>query len=134
VITEYIDVLKPLKAATKRLEGRGKSGAFRAVAEIILVFEYLLRVYENCLQSYDDVIHNEHDEFLKTTSLLTSALPYLKPTITTTSSTYPQLTTLLQSFILAINITSTQCRQISLIGWRATTAIFKLCGLRTKSY
>jgi hypothetical protein len=62
VITEYIDVLKPLKAATKRLEGRGKSSAFGAVAEIIPVFEYLLGVYENRLQSYDDVIHDEHDE------------------------------------------------------------------------
>jgi hypothetical protein len=62
VITEYIDVLKPLKAATKRLEGRGKSGAFGVVAEIIPVFEYLLGVYEDRLQSYDDVIHDEHDE------------------------------------------------------------------------
>jgi hypothetical protein len=26
VITEYIDVLKPLKLATKRLKGRGKGG------------------------------------------------------------------------------------------------------------
>jgi hypothetical protein len=62
VITEYINVLKPLKAATNRLEGRGKSGAFGAVAEIIPVFEYLLGVYEDRLQSYDDVIHDEHDE------------------------------------------------------------------------
>jgi hypothetical protein len=62
VITEYIDVLKPLKAATKWLEERGKSGAFGAVAEIILVFEHLLRVYEDRLQSYDDVIHDEHNE------------------------------------------------------------------------
>jgi hypothetical protein len=62
VITEYIDILKLLKAAKKRLEGRGKSGAFRAVAEIIPVFEYLLGVYEDRLQSYDDVIHDEHDE------------------------------------------------------------------------
>jgi hypothetical protein len=62
VITEYIDVLKPLKAATKRLEARGKSGAFGAVAEIFPVFEYLLGVYKDRLQSYDDVIHDEHDE------------------------------------------------------------------------
>ena len=62
MITEYIDVLKPLKAATKRVERRGKSGAFRAVAEIFPVFEYLLRVYEDRIQSYDDVIHDEHDE------------------------------------------------------------------------
>ncbi|KAF7442840.1 Dimer-Tnp-hAT domain containing protein [Pyrenophora tritici-repentis] len=54
VIAEYIDVLRPLKQATKRLEGRGKSGAFGAIAEVILVFEYLLGVYEDRLQSYED--------------------------------------------------------------------------------
>jgi hypothetical protein len=37
VVTEYIDVLKPLKSATKRLEGRGKSRHFGAIAEIIPV-------------------------------------------------------------------------------------------------
>jgi hypothetical protein len=62
VITEYINILKPLKAATKRLERRSKSGAFGAVAEIISVFEYLLGVYKGRLQSYDDVIHDKHDE------------------------------------------------------------------------
>ncbi|PZD23253.1 Dimer-Tnp-hAT domain containing protein [Pyrenophora tritici-repentis] len=62
VIAEYIDVLRPLKQATKRLEGRGKSGAFGAIAEVILVFEYLLGVYEDRLQSYKDVIHDEHTE------------------------------------------------------------------------
>ncbi|KAF7451186.1 hypothetical protein A1F99_029630 [Pyrenophora tritici-repentis] len=62
VIAEYIDVLRPLKQATKRLEGRGKSGAFGAIAEVILVFEYLLGVYEDRLQSYEDVIYDEHTE------------------------------------------------------------------------
>jgi hypothetical protein len=38
--------LKPLKTATKRLEGSGKTGSFRAIAEIILIFEYLLTYYE----------------------------------------------------------------------------------------
>ncbi|KAG9379212.1 Dimer-Tnp-hAT domain containing protein [Pyrenophora tritici-repentis] len=52
----------PLKQATKRLEGRGKSGAFGAIAEVIPVFEYLLGVYEDRLQSYEDVIHDEHTE------------------------------------------------------------------------
>ncbi|KAA8620701.1 Dimer-Tnp-hAT domain-containing protein [Pyrenophora tritici-repentis] len=54
--------LRPLKQATKRLEGRGKSGAFGAIAEVIPVFEYLLGVYEDRLQSYEDVIHDEHTE------------------------------------------------------------------------
>jgi hypothetical protein len=62
VIAEYIDVLRPLKQATKRLEGRGKSGAFGAIAEVIPVFEYLLRAYDDRLQCYEDVIHNEYEE------------------------------------------------------------------------
>jgi hypothetical protein len=60
VITKYFDVLRPLKQATKRLKGRGVNGAFRAVAEIILVFKYLVTVYEDRLQSYESVIHDEH--------------------------------------------------------------------------
>jgi hypothetical protein len=62
VITEYIDVLGPLKQATRRLEGRGINGAFGAVSEIIPVFDYLLQVYEDRLQSYESVKHDEHDE------------------------------------------------------------------------
>jgi hypothetical protein len=46
VITEYMNTLKPLKAATERLEGRGKSGGFGAIAEIIPIFEYILSYYE----------------------------------------------------------------------------------------
>ena len=42
VITEYIDLLRPLKAATERLEGRGESGKYGAIFEFIPVFEYLL--------------------------------------------------------------------------------------------
>jgi hypothetical protein len=39
-------VLKPLKATTKRLEGRGNSGRFGTIAEIILVFKYILNYYK----------------------------------------------------------------------------------------
>jgi hypothetical protein len=31
VITEYMDVLKPLKTATERLERHGKSGGFGSI-------------------------------------------------------------------------------------------------------
>jgi hypothetical protein len=76
VVTKYMDVLSPLKECTKRLEGRGKAkdkdkdkaindskpGSFRAIAKIILVFKYLLTTLELRLQSYDDVVHNAHDE------------------------------------------------------------------------
>ena len=41
-ITEYISVLRPLKLAIKRLKGRGCSGYFSAIHEIIPVFKYLL--------------------------------------------------------------------------------------------
>jgi hypothetical protein len=63
VVTEYIDVLGLLKECTKRLEGRGKAkdedkdkaiddskpGSFGAIAEIILVFKYLLTTLESRL-------------------------------------------------------------------------------------
>ncbi|KAI2476708.1 hypothetical protein Ptr902_11692 [Pyrenophora tritici-repentis] len=62
VITEYMDVLKPLKTATERLEGRGKSGGFGSIAEVILVFEYLLSYYEQRVNSYAAVDYNAHPE------------------------------------------------------------------------
>jgi hypothetical protein len=62
VITEYMDILKPLKTATKRLEGRGKTSSFRAIADIIPIFEYLLTYYEQRVNAYEAVNYNEHDE------------------------------------------------------------------------
>jgi hypothetical protein len=64
VVNEYIDVLRPLKECTKRLEGRGQGsdkddkkaskaskapGRFGSIAKIILVFDYLLRVLKSRL-------------------------------------------------------------------------------------
>jgi hypothetical protein len=46
VITEYLEVLKPLKLAIKRLEGRGKGGQYSAICKVIPVFEYLIGNYE----------------------------------------------------------------------------------------
>jgi hypothetical protein len=62
VVTEYMDVLKPLKAATKRLEGHGNSRRFGAIAEIIPVFEYILNYYEQRIKVYEAVDYNAHDE------------------------------------------------------------------------
>jgi hypothetical protein len=62
VITEYINILALLKTATKRLEGHGKSGGFGAIAEIILVFKVLLSKFEDQLQNYESVNHDQHDE------------------------------------------------------------------------
>ncbi|KAI2475521.1 hypothetical protein Ptr902_13101 [Pyrenophora tritici-repentis] len=62
VITEYIDVLKPLKTATERLKGRGKSGGFRSIAKVILVFKYLLSYYKQRVNSYAAVDYNAHLE------------------------------------------------------------------------
>ncbi|KAG9379951.1 Dimer-Tnp-hAT domain containing protein [Pyrenophora tritici-repentis] len=62
VITEYMDVLKPLKTATERLEGRGKSGGFGSIAEVIPVLEYLLSYYEQRVNSYAAVDYNAHPE------------------------------------------------------------------------
>jgi hypothetical protein len=55
-------VLKPLKSATKRLEGRGKSGRFSAIAKIILVFEYILLYYKQRIKAYKLVDYNAHNK------------------------------------------------------------------------
>jgi hypothetical protein len=62
VVTEYIDVLKPLKECTKRLEGRGRQGNFSAISEVISVFDHLLSVLELRLQTYEDVAHDAYPE------------------------------------------------------------------------
>jgi hypothetical protein len=76
VVTEYIEVLRPLKLATKRLEGRGKGvkganddvnsspkcGRYGAIAEIIPVFEYILTYYEQRVKAYEAVDYNAHEE------------------------------------------------------------------------
>ncbi|RYN15529.1 hypothetical protein AA0113_g12768 [Alternaria arborescens] len=62
VITEYIEVLKPLKEATKRLEARGKQGSFGAIYDVIPVFEYVIGAYEAILRTYDHVDFNVHPE------------------------------------------------------------------------
>jgi hypothetical protein len=61
-VTEYLDVLRPLKLATKRLEGRGKSGRSGAIAEVIPVFDYILTYYEQRVKGYEAVDYNAHNE------------------------------------------------------------------------
>jgi hypothetical protein len=58
VITEYLEVLKPLKLATKRLKGRGKGGQYSAIYKVIPVYEYLLGYYEQRVAAYADVNYN----------------------------------------------------------------------------
>jgi hypothetical protein len=53
VVKDYIEILQPLKSATKRLEGRGKSGRFGAIYEVIPVFEYLLHEFEQRYKPYE---------------------------------------------------------------------------------
>jgi hypothetical protein len=76
VVTEYIEVLRPLKLATKRLKGRGKGvkgahndvdsspkcGRYSAIAKIILVFKYILTYYEQRVKAYKAVNYNAHEE------------------------------------------------------------------------
>lgn len=70
VITEYVDILKPLKVATERLEGRGKSrlsgdrklnGRFGALYEVIPTLEQLISTYEERLVTYRDVDFEQED-------------------------------------------------------------------------
>lgn len=60
MITKYIDYLKPLKYATKRLKGRGKAGNFSAIYEIILVFKYLLAALEALVKPFKHVNFNAY--------------------------------------------------------------------------
>jgi hypothetical protein len=62
VITEYMECLRPLKYATSRLEGRGKSGKFGAIYEIIPVFEYILTSLETLTLPYSHVDYTAHPE------------------------------------------------------------------------
>jgi hypothetical protein len=55
-------VLKLLKAATKRLKGRGNSGRFSAIAEIILVFKYILNYYKQRIKVYKAVNYNAYNK------------------------------------------------------------------------
>jgi hypothetical protein len=57
-----MECLRPLKHATSRLEGRGKSGKFGAIYEIIPVFEYLLTSLETLALPYSYVDYNAHLE------------------------------------------------------------------------
>jgi hypothetical protein len=58
VITEYLQVLQPLKLATKFLEGCGKGRRYGAIHEIIPVYEYLLGCYDQRVATYADVDYN----------------------------------------------------------------------------
>ena len=57
VVAKYMDVLRPLKECTKRLEGRSHRqaatekllGRFGSIAEAIPIFEHLLSVLESRL-------------------------------------------------------------------------------------
>lgn len=46
---------------TKRLKARGLAGRFGAIAEIILVFEYVLSYYEQRVKLYKAVDYNAHN-------------------------------------------------------------------------
>lgn len=61
IVTDYIEVLGPLKECTKRFEGRSEY-SFGAIAEVIPTFEFLLTQLEARLLHYDRVVHDAHDE------------------------------------------------------------------------
>jgi hypothetical protein len=61
VVNEYISVLQPLKEATKRLKGRGKSSRFGAIYKVSLVFEYLLDAFEEHVQPFEDVNYEQYN-------------------------------------------------------------------------
>jgi hypothetical protein len=56
VIAEYLAILRPLKIATKRLEGRPREGRFGATWEVLLTMEWLLKHLE------ESKLRHERDE------------------------------------------------------------------------
>ena len=88
VITEYMEVLLPLKEATKRLEGCGKGDAFGAIYEVIPVFEQLLAAFERKLRQFDNVDHHRRTTYLPTyaqrgsNSITTTACSTPRPSTT----------------------------------------------------
>ncbi|KAJ6197809.1 hypothetical protein J3E72DRAFT_191157, partial [Bipolaris maydis] len=52
-------IIKPLKQATKQLEGRGKLGQFGALYSVIPVFETLLHELEERVKSFEYVNYEE---------------------------------------------------------------------------
>jgi hypothetical protein len=62
VITEYVNCLQPLKNAPERLEGRGKTGRFGALYEILLLFEYLPGALDISAKPFEHVNFNAYAE------------------------------------------------------------------------
>ena len=65
-------MLKPLKSVTKRLEGRGKDadsrvggGRYGAIAEVILVFNYILTYYKQRIKAYESIKYNAYNKVPK---------------------------------------------------------------------
>ena len=55
-------MLKPLKAATKRLKGRSKTSRFGSITKIILVFKYILSYYKQRVKAYSAVNYNAYNK------------------------------------------------------------------------
>ena len=46
IINKYIEILSPLKEAISLVEGRGKASKHSAIQEVILMFNWLLKVFK----------------------------------------------------------------------------------------
>jgi hypothetical protein len=128
-ITEYIEMLKPLKAATKRLEGRSQSERFGAIAEIIPVSESILTYHDVCVvRRTRQAITTRTTRRLGTTSQSTCAQCGRRPASITPQETTHQPITLLLYSIRITKRTATQSGATNLTGLRQTTAGFALFG------
>lgn len=59
---DCIDVLKPLKDGTKRLEGHGGEYNFGSISEVIPVFKYVYNRLQDVLKGMEKARYNAHDE------------------------------------------------------------------------
>ena len=58
-VNQYLTLLRPLKLATKWLEGRGTYKRFGSLAKVIPVFDDILSSYEERIELYSGVDYNQ---------------------------------------------------------------------------
>lgn len=62
VIRNYVQMLRPFKEATKRLEGRGVSGRHGAIWEVIPVMDVLLKTLEDIKERFVDATTTQYPD------------------------------------------------------------------------
>ena len=130
VITEYIEVLEPLKSATDRLQGRGKAGTHGALYEVIPVLESLISDLNTRLRTYTAVDFQpaeapEDHIAINVRAALKKATTYFNRLLKSLSTTLPQ------RFIHVTSTTSNASGTISPNSYRPRVRVSSSFGVVT---